>query len=158
MRDAVDSTWSCISCRGGRAEVSAWTAATTPQAATATTARRAFTGTWLGPSLTDAPAKVRVGVKQFCKLRNDILLAFSPYLQPLFCWLKNKTLSKHHFSRKEWPTTLCLQLLMQTRMAPLLYQSVIVAQRIRIYMKMSGIITLSSLWHFIWPYAALNVY
>lgn len=58
MPVAVDSTWSCTSCRGGRAEGSAWTAATTLQAATATTARRAFTETWPGRSLTDEPAKV----------------------------------------------------------------------------------------------------
>lgn len=57
---AADSTWSCISCQGGRAEGSAWTAATTPPAATATTARRAFTGTWPGRSLTGEPAKVRM--------------------------------------------------------------------------------------------------
>lgn len=63
MPDAVDSTWSCISCQGGRAEGSAWTAATTLRAATATTARRVFTETWPGRSLTDEPVKVRVQQK-----------------------------------------------------------------------------------------------
>lgn len=63
MPVAVDSTWNCISCRGGRAEGSAWTAATTLRAATATTARRAFTETWPGRSLTDEPVKVRVRQK-----------------------------------------------------------------------------------------------
>lgn len=57
---AVDSTWSCTSCRGGKVEGSAWTAATILQDATATIARRAFTETWPGQSLTEEPAKVRL--------------------------------------------------------------------------------------------------
>lgn len=66
--EGVVSTWSSTNCRGGRAEESASTVATTRQVATATIARRATTETCRSPSHTEKPAKVQGSVcLLFCK-------------------------------------------------------------------------------------------
>ncbi|CAO2643668.1 NTN1 [Lemmus lemmus] len=57
MLGAADSIWSSTNCRGARAGASVSTAATTLQADTAITARRASTATWASPSPTGRLAK-----------------------------------------------------------------------------------------------------